>query len=134
MAAFLTRALGLPEAKEDSFDDDNGSAHEDSINRLANTGITSGCGPRTFCPHAQVTRAQMAAFLTRALGLPETGEDSFDDDNGSAHEDSINRLANTGITSGCGPRTFCPHAHVTRAQMAAFLHRARHLLPTPGSP
>lgn len=41
-------------------------------------------------------------------------------------------LAERGITTGCGPRMFCPHAPVTRAQMAAFLHRGRHLLSTAG--
>ena len=40
-----------------------------SIEALAASGITSGCGPGHFCPNQNVTRGEMAAFLSRALGL-----------------------------------------------------------------
>jgi hypothetical protein len=71
MATFLTRALSLP-AAAGSFTDTAGSVHEANIGALAAAGITVGCNPPTndmFCPDKAVTRAQMATFLTRALGL-----------------------------------------------------------------
>jgi hypothetical protein len=40
------------------------------IAALAQAGITRGCNPPTndrYCPDDNVTRGQMAAFLTRAL-------------------------------------------------------------------
>ena len=40
-----------------------------SIEALAESGITTGCGPGHFCPSQNVTRGEMAAFLSRALGL-----------------------------------------------------------------
>jgi hypothetical protein len=72
MAAFLVRALGLS-AQDPLIDfvDDDGSIFEDHIEKLATAGITRGCNPPTndrFCPFANVTRGQMAAFLGRALG------------------------------------------------------------------
>ena len=67
MAAFLDRAFGLPVTETDSFTDDDGTTFEGNINRLAASGITKGCGPTTYCPTAEVTRGQMAAFLHRAL-------------------------------------------------------------------
>jgi hypothetical protein len=67
MASFLDRALDLPAASGDQFTDDEGSVHESAINRLATSGITHGCTPTSFCPDDPVTRAQMAAFLNRAL-------------------------------------------------------------------
>jgi hypothetical protein len=69
MALFLDRAIEppLPLTSEDFFDDDNGKTGEAAINRLAAAGITGGCGPRKYCPTANVTRGQMAAFLRRAL-------------------------------------------------------------------
>jgi hypothetical protein len=137
MATFIRRAFSLPPAGRDYFSDDNGSAFEDSINRLAAAGITSGCGPGRYCPDAPVTREQMAAFLRKAANLPPAGRDYFSDDNGSAFEDSINRLAAAGITSGCGPGRFCPRDPVLRDQMATFLTRALHLtpiVPPPGCP
>ncbi len=39
------------------------------IEALNSSGITSGCGGENFCPDDTVTRAQMAVFLARALGL-----------------------------------------------------------------
>jgi hypothetical protein len=68
MASFLSRALALPPSSTDWFTDDDGLSHEDSINRLADAGITTGCGGTRFCPSGLVTRQQMAAFLFRALG------------------------------------------------------------------
>jgi len=123
MAAFLTRALHLPTTTVDFFDDDDGTAFEGEINRLANAGITGGCATRRFCQNAMVTREQMASFLARALSLPTTSTDRFTDDETSIHEASINRLAAAGITGGCTATTFCPRAQVTRGQMAAFLYR-----------
>ena len=40
-----------------------------SIEALAGSGITTGCGAGLYCPEDFVTRDQMAAFLSRALGL-----------------------------------------------------------------
>ncbi len=124
MASFLSRALGLPATSTDYFDDDDGNKHEGAINRLAAAGITAGCGPRLFCPDGLVLRDQMASFLSRALGLPATSTDYFDDDDGNKHEGAINRLAAAKITSGCGSDRYCPKGTVLREQMAAFLRRA----------
>jgi hypothetical protein len=68
MAMFLTRALDLPPATTDYFDDDDGMTGEGSINAMAEAGLTGGCGERTYCPNRFVTREQMAAFLYRAFG------------------------------------------------------------------
>ena len=124
MASFLVRALPMPVTAADYFTDDENSAHEADINRLAASAITGGCGAATFCPRSPVTREQMASFLARALHLPATAADYFTDDENSAHEADINRLAASGITGGCGGTSFCPRVAVTREQMAAFLHRA----------
>ena len=39
------------------------------IEALVASGITGGCGGSNYCPDATLTRGQMAAFLSRALGL-----------------------------------------------------------------
>jgi len=130
MAAFLNRLMGFPAPDRDYFTDDDGSIFEADINRLATAGVTSGCNPPTndnFCPDDNVTRAQMAAFLSRTLSLPSAGSDYFTDDAASIFENDINRLAAAGITTGCNPPTndnYCPDDLVTRAQMATFLTRA----------
>ena len=135
MAAFLVRALDLSAGPAGTFTDDNGSIFEPSIEALAAAGITRGCNPPTndqFCPGSPVTRAQMAAFLRRALpGSIATGPPAaFADISGTIFEADIEWLGASGITKGCNPPTndrFCPNNQVTRGQMAAFLVRALNL-------
>jgi hypothetical protein len=131
MATFLTRALDLPPADGDYFPDDDGSAHEDSINRIAAAAITSGRPDGTFGADDLVTREQMATFLATALDLPPAPDDRFTDVSG-VHEDNVARVAAAEVTVGCDPdgTLFCPSDHVTRAQMATFLGRALDLTET----
>ena len=76
MATFLTRAFDLEEADPAGFIDTGGNFHEADIDALAAAGITAGCatGPLRYCPDKPVTRAEMATFLARALGLVEIPE------------------------------------------------------------
>ena len=71
MAAFLRRALDLPVTQSPAaFTDLGDSVFAGDIAWLASVGVTSGCNPPAndrFCPDRAVTRAQMAAFLRRAL-------------------------------------------------------------------
>jgi Tol biopolymer transport system component len=71
MAAFLARAFKLTNLGQvDLFVDDNGSVFELEIDKLGATGISRGCNPPVndrFCPSQLVTRAQMAAFIRRAV-------------------------------------------------------------------
>ncbi len=131
IAAFLSRALDIPEVSTDYFTDDEGHAYEDDINRIAALGITKGCNPPTndrYCPDDTVTRGQMAAFLVRAWHLTDPGPgDWFVDDDASVFEGDIDRLAAVGMTKGCNPPTndrYCPERYVTRAETASFLARA----------
>lgn len=129
MAAFLSRALNLPPASTDHFDDDAGSVFEDDINRLAEAGIAHECDPDQFCHDEPLTRAEFAAFMVKALDLGvAAGDDYYTDDAGAVFEDDINRLAESGLIGGCAADRFCPTGSLTREEMAALLFRARHLI------
>ncbi len=112
------------------FTDIASSTFVSDIEWLYLEGITTGCSPTLYCPTANVTRGQMAAFLVRAFGLPTTTTDYFTDDETSTFEGDINALRASGITTGCTPTRFCPTANVTREQMAGFLDRALDLPTT----
>jgi hypothetical protein len=131
LASLLVRALRLGPATTDHFADDNGTTHEDSINRLAEAGITAGMGGGRFAPAGVVSREEAASFLTRAFKLAPADRDYFTDDDGSGHEDSINALAAAGVSNGCDASAplFCPGAGVERGPMASFLARALELAP-----
>ena len=104
------------------------SFHAPFIERMAELGVTVGCGDGArFCPGSSVTRAQMAVFLTRAFGLDPGPDPGFSDvPAGAWYFDPLAALAASGITKGCDddPPGFCPDRSVTRSQMATFLWRA----------
>jgi len=124
MAAFIRRALNLPSSAVDAFTDDNGSTFEDDINAIAAFGITKGKTATTFGPNDLVSRAQMAAFLTRAFDLTIGGSTPFTDISGNALRAEIAAIYNAGITTGKTATTYAPNDPVTRGQMASFLARA----------
>lgn len=125
MASFLARALDLPSSDNAPFSDVDGSVHAADIRRIAAVEITLGCGPSLFCPHARVTRGEMASFLVRAAVLPPAGTDEspFADDDGHPHEADIAALWMAGLTQGCEAGLFCPDGAVTRGEMAVFITR-----------
>ena len=130
LAAFLARALDLPEAAQQPFVDTADSAHKQAISQIAAVGITTGCNPPAndrYCPSRPISRAEMASMLARAFDLAPIDEGPFTDVSESVHAGNINAIAAAGITLGCNPPTndrYCPDGHVTREQMASFLARA----------
>ena len=118
-------------AEGDTFTDIDDSIFKDEIEWMAANGYTNGCNPPAndkYCPEDFVTRGQMAAFLARSFHLTEgVGADLYVDDDDSIFEDDIDMVGTAEITRGCNPPVnskYCPGAHVTRGQMAAFLSRA----------
>lgn len=109
----------------DAFVDDSGHWGEGVLNSLAADGVIRGCNPPAnsrVCPDMSVSRAEVAAMVKRALGLPP-GPDAFSDDNGHWAEGDINALAAAGITRGCGTNRYCPDRTMTRAEAATFMVR-----------
>ena len=114
----------------------------DFIGKLADSGITAGCGGDNYCPEDPVTRAQMAVFLVRGIhgsGFnppPATGNTFLDVGASAFAAAFIEQFFLDGITSGCGGNNYCPGDQVTRAQMAVFLLRAKYgadYIPPPPS-
>jgi hypothetical protein len=136
MAVFLERGMrgksyAPPPASGTVFlDVESGDFAAAWIEQLSLDGITGGCGGNNFCPHQEVSRAQMAVFLLRAThgaayAPPSPDGAIFNDVDASYWALAwIEQLANEGISSGCGGGNFCPEQAVTRAQMAVFLVRA----------
>jgi len=114
----------ITSAATSPFTDIAGTTFEADVDWLWAEGITKGCSPTLYCPDHIVTRAEMASFLARMFALPATVTDYYTDDQGTTHEREINKLAASGITTGCTATTFCPNDPVSRGQMASFLTRA----------
>jgi murein DD-endopeptidase MepM/ murein hydrolase activator NlpD len=103
-----------------------------SIDAIYAADITQGCSltPLKYCPEESVTRAEMAAFVVRSLGLegsPAAATAGYfaDVDSSAWYAGVVGRLYEEAITAGCSvdPLRYCPSKGVTRAEMAAFLVR-----------
>jgi hypothetical protein len=128
----LAAGATLPEPSGNTFSDEDGSVHEQSIERLAEAGVVSGRGQGTYQPAAPVTRAQAAALLVRAYDLRARqagaeplppGPDAFADDDGTVHEADTDRAAAAGIVAGDGDGRFRPDADLARDALASLLAR-----------
>ncbi len=117
-ARYLFSTFALPDSPRDYYSDDNGHPDERYINAIRHAGIVGG---RRFNPNGHLTRAQAALFFFRALGLPRSTTDYFDDDDGLSAEVAINAMRRKGLMGGCGTRRFCPGKVVRRGPMATLL-------------
>lgn len=113
----------------------NGHWASPSIDALFDANITAGCAtnPLRYCPANNVTRAEMAVFLLRAIGHADhaTGyQDIFDDVGpGLWYTGYVEHLFQHGITAGYGDGTYRPNNPVSRAEMAVFLIIAQNETP-----
>ena len=129
MAVWVVRILdgNDPAPVSESRFDDVAGWHARFVERMAELGVTAGCGDGSgFCPDRSVSRAQMAVFLSRAYDLPDGPDPGFSDVPSDAwYAAAVSKLAASQITAGCGDgAAFCPGRDTTRAQMATFLYRA----------
>ncbi|MEX2423839.1 MAG: S-layer homology domain-containing protein [Acidimicrobiia bacterium] len=138
MATFLIRALGESvdgHAYQGYLSDVAASAwYAPYVERLFELGITTGNADGTFRPNGAVSRAEMAAFITRAFQLaePEGAAGIFTDiDRTAWYATHAEALYAQGITLGCStdPVRYCPTDAVPRDQMASFLARSLGLDP-----
>ncbi len=131
MAVWVVRMLDGADPSNDlisRFEDvDDTGFHAGFVERMAELGVTVGCGGGLFCPDDNISRAHMAVFLSRAFNLPEAAPPGFTDVPSDAwYASHVARLAASKITVGCGDGSmFCPADLTTRAQMATFLWRAQ---------
>jgi NlpC/P60 family/S-layer homology domain len=98
-----------------------------AVNAMQKKGYMNGSNGY-FRPKDTLTRAQLAAILTRVFGLkPPATNQAFSDvpPNHWAYRD-IQALAASKITTGYPDGSFRPNDKVSRAQFAAFLYRAIH--------
>ncbi|MBB6176051.1 hypothetical protein HNQ82_000862 [Anoxybacillus tengchongensis] len=101
------------------------------IEALASKYIIKGKTEQTFAPKENMTRAQFAVLLVRALGLPSESYDKrFKDVKGTEWFNENGELAAAvkyGIVQGKGNGLFAPNAPVTRAEAAVMFKRALEL-------
>lgn len=106
----------------------SGSYYEDAVLWAVGEGITTGISAHAFAPNGSCTRAQAVTFLWRAAGSPApvSAKTRFADVAASSYySDAVLWAVENGITNGTSDTTFSPDAVCTRAQIVAFLWRAK---------
>ena len=111
------------------FADIASSLHREAIECAAWWGVVNGFSATSFVPDGNITRAQVASMIARALraagvDLPTDAPNAFPDDDGSIHEADINALADAEVILGQTDGNFNPSGDVSRAQVASMVARA----------
>jgi hypothetical protein len=112
------------------FSDTAGTANEKAVVKLASLGLLKGYSDGTFKPLGNITRAEFAAVVVRALGYESsakllTNAPLFSDCAGAQWAwGYINVATSQSIIKGYPDGTFKPNANVTVAEAVTMLVRA----------
>ncbi|MEK3969044.1 S-layer homology domain-containing protein [Paenibacillus sp. FSL H7-0323] len=95
------------------------------IKTMAAKHIIEGISSTEFNPQGDVTRAQFAAMIARALGLKAGSHATFGDvDSKAWYAEAVAVVSGTGIVLGRSADSFAPDQSITREEMAVMIVRA----------
>jgi len=99
---------------------------KDAVNDMGSRMVIEGAGNGLFYPDRDMTRAEFAAIIVRALGLkPENGTSVFLDVKESDwYSSAVNTAYAYGLVDGFDDGTFRPNDKVTREQAMVILSKA----------
>ena len=113
MAGYLAKALKLTATSSSRYRDvPRSNPFATSISRLRKAGVAIGCGHNKFCPGRDITRAETAGFLQRALSVTRvtaqqptpgnaTGGAAIPPGAGEADASAPDHVVGTGTPASC---------------------------------
>ncbi|MEI4831326.1 S-layer homology domain-containing protein [Bacillus sp. FJAT-53711] len=124
-AFMLTGSLLLsPAASYAATDDITGHIFEKQMRVLIDRGIMSGYGNNTYLPDNNITRAEFATLIAKALQLPKADSNFTDVPSSYVLYDGVSKAAGAKIISGRGNNQFGPDDKITREEMAIMVRNA----------
>ncbi len=103
------------------------------IETLVEKGIVNGMTETEFAPNANITRAQFATLLIKALEMdvPKGASVAFKDVPANVwYKDIVAAAVKSGLINGYDVNTFGPDDNITREQMAVMMARALKVKPS----
>ncbi|WP_284639660.1 S-layer homology domain-containing protein [Paenibacillus silviterrae] len=100
---------------------------KEPIERMANRRIIRGTSEALYLPDRAVTRAEFAAMMIRALGLPEADRASIEFRDVKPQDwyaRTVNAAVKAGLIHGYEDQSFRPNEIITRQEMAVIGYRA----------
>lgn len=129
-ALMLANAFGFRASGAQVIADATGHFAENAIRALWENAIMTGYSNGNFEPNRKITRAEIAALLSRILDSAHLNfESRFEDINDSWAMDAINALGNAGIINGKNEQQFAPDANASREEAVALIVRLINLVP-----
>ncbi|MBP1962785.1 S-layer homology domain-containing protein [Paenibacillus aceris] len=109
------------------FSDLAGHWAKSDVMLMVSKNIVEGMDDDHFAPDSNVTRAQFATLLSKALNLKDgAGQNPFADvAAGSWYEDTVKKAFAAGLINGVSDDAFAPETNITREEMTAMLMRAK---------
>lgn len=98
-----------------------------AVNDMGSRLVVNGVGEDKYEPDRDITRAEFAAIVVRALGLmrPGVGKDTFNDvSKDTWYYNAVSIASEYGIISGYGNGKFGPMDKITREQAMTMIARA----------
>jgi len=114
------------------WDVDNSNWYAQAINYLAHVGVLQGYPDGAFRPNSTISRAELAAMMSRFFAASTTVTNSFTDI-APQHwaVDYINSAYSRGWILGYGDSTFRPDNAITRAETITLINRVLGRVPNP---
>ncbi|MBR3934138.1 MAG: S-layer homology domain-containing protein [Clostridia bacterium] len=111
-----------------TFDDIAEYKSKEKIEKLTQKGIITGVTAKKFEPERQMTRAEFATIIVRALGLKNNFEIKFNDVKyNDWHYKYVATAYGYGIVNGESEETFNPDGYITKEEAATMIARAAKL-------
>lgn len=119
----------IPEAKPIKFEDIENHWAEAVISQMAERKIIAGVDEKNFAPDHDITRAEFAAIIVRALGLKYSGEETqlTDVQTSDWYYETVSAAYEHGILKGYGEGMIKPGQNITREEAMAMMARALNL-------
>jgi len=97
-----------------------------AIETSASKGIIAGRGEGAFDPQGDVTRAEFATLLVKALGLQNDKlKENFDDvQDGAWYQQYVAAAVNAGLVNGRSAKIFDPNSKISRDEIATMTANA----------